>query len=95
MIPLSDIRYIDPVMKVIKGLWKSKKVVTITALYLVRIGLSLVELSVYLCPPCSKKRKRYVNLSFVDNYISLAFSPTWRAKLFNKHSKVDELYAKL
>ena len=49
MIPLSDIRYIDPVMKVIKDLWKSKNNFTIMALYLVRMGVSLVELIEYLC----------------------------------------------
>ena len=58
MIPLSDIRYIDPAMKVIKGLWKSKNVFTIMALYLVRMGLSLVGLSEYLCSPCTKKKEK-------------------------------------
>ena len=63
-------------MKVIKGLWKSKNVFIIMALYLVWMGLSLVGLSEYLCLPCERKRKRYVYLSFVDNNIYLAFSFT-------------------
>ena len=94
IIPLSDIRYIGPEINVIKDLWKSKKRFYHNGFLSCRMGLSIVKPSKYFCPPCELKRKKYVNLSFVDENIYLSLNFTWRAKLATEPFKMSEFYGK-
>ena len=79
-------------MNVIKDLWKSKKRFYHNGFLSCRMGLSIVKPSKYFCPPCELKRKKYVNLSFVDENIYLSFNFTWRAKLSTEPFKMSEFY---
>ena len=81
-------------MNVIKDLWKSKKCFYHNGSLSCRMGLSFAEPSKYLCSPCEHIRKRYVNLSFVDDYIYLSFNFTWRAKLPTEPCKMSKFYGK-
>ena len=59
-----------------------------------RMGCSTLKPNNYLCPPCEYKRKKYVNLSFVDENIYLSFNFTRRAKFPTDPFKMSEFYGK-